>query len=571
MSSRKQAKRGGKMGGKLSSKSSSKSSGERNWHPGGRAAAAVWKGISLYVFAVSLLAVPLYMDKAYFNLIEAKAAAYRVLVLPAFAAAALLLLAVAVFRGKGTPGRNSKETVSRRLHAGGSSGEGRQAGALSAVRFWFSGSRFCTSLLTGVALWSLAATLLSADPKASFLGFGGWCVGSLLTVLLIFGTILTARVLPYSQNLMIPVMLVNGFILGLMLVQAANVDAFGLWKNLDMTIYEFHYLSTIGQKNSFAGYLCLLVPLFCGFFIVCTERVSAVLYGVFCAAGFLCVFLCDSDCVYAGLGLCALAILPMVLASRKNVTRGGILLLLAGACLLLAEILPVFARKAAKLQGISAKVVSLPCGVALCAAGAVLLLLARRMAEIPDNPHMPGNEEKTETPGSPERSRMLQNWGLGRLLVLLEGILLCGILAAVIYTAFHFDDAWGSHRGAIWRTGWEYFFHASPFRRLVGAGPEMMEGVFLPLRQTWTMRVVSAHSEPLQVLLSQGLIGLGLYLAFWGHLTATYIRKKQWLDGSGVFFLPLAAYFGQSLFCSTYPVTAAVFSVMAGLYLKAAA
>jgi len=46
----------------------------------------------------------------------------------------------------------------------------------------------------------------------------------LLTVLLIFGTILTARVLPYSQNLMIPVMLVNGFIFGLMLVQAANVD-----------------------------------------------------------------------------------------------------------------------------------------------------------------------------------------------------------------------------------------------------------------------------------------------------------------------------------------------------------
>ena len=34
-----------------------------------------------------------------------------------------------------------------------------------------------------------------------------------------------------------------------------------------------------------------------------------------------------------------------------------------------------------------------------------------------------------------------------------------------------------------------------------------------------------------------------------------------------MFFFPLAVYFGQSLFCSVYPVTAVMFSVMTGLFL----
>jgi hypothetical protein len=47
-----------------------------------------------------------------------------------------------------------------------------------------------------------------------------------------------------------------------------------------------------------------------------------------------------------------------------------------------------------------------------------------------------------------------------------------------------------------------------------------------------------------------------------------FFEKKLWRRRSAIFFFPLAAYWGQSLFCTVYPITAVVFSIMTGLYIK---
>ena len=79
---------------------------------------------------------------------------------------------------------------------------------------------------------------------------------------------------------------------------------------------------------------------------------------------------------------------------------------------------------------------------------------------------------------------------------------------------------------------------------------------------------MTAHNDPLQILLAQGFVGIGLYIAFWARMTAMFFKKKLWKTNAAVFFFPLAAYWGQSMFCTVYPVTAAVFSFMAGMYIK---
>lgn len=81
------------------------------------------------------------------------------------------------------------------------------------------------------------------------------------------------------------------------------------------------------------------------------------------------------------------------------------------------------------------------------------------------------------------------------------------------------------------------------------------------------MNLLSAHNDALQVLLAQGIIGLILYSLFWVYLIFLYIRGKLWKKNTGVFFFPIIAYFGQSMFASVYPVTGVVFSVMTALYL----
>lgn len=138
----------------------------------------------------------------------------------------------------------------------------------------------------------------------------------------------------------------------------------------------------------------------------------------------------------------------------------------------------------------------------------------------------------------------------------------------IVNTVLHFNDGWGSGRGAIWRVSWEYFYELPLRYKITGIGPEMVFSAFRAYYAETGRNVVTSHSDIMQVLLTEGVVGFALYIAFWGYLTALFFRKKIWKSNTAVFFFPLAAYWGQSLFCTVYPVTAVVFSFMAGLYLR---
>lgn len=462
---------------------------------------------------ISALLVPLYVDKGYFNLIEAKAGIYRKTAIPFLLAGMLFLLLSFALRMKDP----KKKTF-----------------------------RFCLTdcLLVLIPAWALFSSYLSMDMKLSLMGTLGWAMGSLMTLLLAMSTLFLSHSLCFHPWLMVPVMAANLFIFILAALQSAGADPFGLLKGIDPgSLYA--YLSTIGQKNSFSGYLCLIVPLFWGFFITCTDLFSKILYGTVSGLGILCMILCESDSLYAGLGLCALFMLPYVLSSAQYAERASVLLFMYGLCLLITGHLPAFSEKAGRMAGISRIMLSIPCTAAVFVLSALLYVFSRKCM---------GKGE-----GKEKWSRYL--------LILLELILFGSIIGALIYSCLHFDDNWGTRRGLIWRTAWEAFAGFSFREKVTGIGPDMLALVFSPLRQSHSFNVLEAHCEPLQVLVSQGIAGLGLYLAFWISLFARYFRGRLWDKSSAVFVFPLAAYLGQSLFCSVYPVTGVMFSVMAGLYL----
>ena len=51
----------------------------------------------------------------------------------------------------------------------------------------------------------------------------------------------------------------------------------------------------------------------------------------------------------------------------------------------------------------------------------------------------------------------------------------------------------------------------------------MLAFVYVELRKLLGKNVVSAHCEPLHVLLTQGIGGLMLYLSFWGLLVRHFM------------------------------------------------
>ena len=464
-----------------------------------------------YLAVVTYVIVPLYMKRGYFGLIEAKAWIYRCFAVPA-AVAAILILAAHLYlpdEKGGSPGKKP---------------------AVSSV------------LLLLIGAWSLISSGLSYDFRLSFMGNYGWSVGSLMTCLLIIGTIYIARNLVYENNIILLMMAVNAFVIMLAVVQSAGLDPFGLLKDLINKEY-YNYLSTIGNLNSFCGYLCLILPLFWGGFMSCRERTSKILYGAISATGFLGIILTNSDSIYAGIGICLIFMVPFVLGSEQHVKRAGILMSMFGCCLLIVRFVPVFADKARVLNGISKVMVKPPVAVILCLIGILAFCRGWRL--------IGGRWNKTA-------------------LIVLETALFLAIIGFVLHSVMHFDDSWGSGRGAIWRTEWESFSQFSFRNKMVGVGPEMLFIVFAKFKVDTGRNVLSAHCEPMQVLLTQGITGLCLYISFWGYMLRLFFKNRLWRKSAAVFFFPLAAYWGQSLFCSVYPVTAVLFSFAAGMYLRAA-
>ena len=466
--------------------------------------------IAVYLGIVSLILVPLYIKGSYFGLIELKARAFLYAAVPAVLLAAVLAAAGIFFDGD-----RRKNSVRK-----------------SAI------------LLLIISLWSLFSSFMSISPELSLTGSRGWKVGSIMTVVLILTTIIVSGNLQFHSYMLLPIMAVNIFINALAVIQSAGINVFGLQNGLIKEQY-YVYMTTIGNSNSYSGYLCLLLPLFWGAFLSCKERATELLYGLFAAVGFMGLIMAESDSSYAGIGICLLFMLLFVFGSddhaEQYLKRSSVLLVLYGGCLLFVRYFPMFEAKRAEFAGLSWKMLCSPVPEIMISCGILLYLLA---------------------------GRLIQSKKERYLLIALEALIIVTICGFAVNLVMNFNDGWGNGRGEIWRISWEYFCKLPLRYKITGIGPEMVFQAFIAHLAETGSNVVTAHSDIMQVLLTQGIVGLALYFAFWGYLTALFFRKKLWKSTSVVFFFPLAAYWGQSLFCTVYPITAAVFSFMTGLYLR---
>ena len=462
----------------------------------------ILKGTAVYLGAVSCLLVPLFIRSSYFGLIELKARVYLYAAVPA-----VVLMAAPVVHGLFAGGKKCGKTV---------------------------------ILLAVIAVWSLISSLLSLNPGLSFLGTKGWSVGSLMTLVLIAATIIVSGYFQLNSYMLLAVMAVNAFINILAVVQSAGINAFGLQNGLIREQY-YTYLSTIGNANSYSGYLCLVLPLFWGAFMSCREWSAKVLYGIFAALGSMGIIMANSDSTYAGIGVCLVFMLLFVFGSEQYLKRSAVLVFLHGICLLFVRYCPLFAAKKAVFGGFSKILINRPAAELICLCGILLYLLSGKLFRSGKERH---------------------------LLIALESLTAAAIVLFTVHTVVNFNDVWGNGRGAIWRSGWEYFLDLPLRQKITGIGPEMLFAAFARLKAETGRNVVTAHSDMLQILLAQGLVGLGLYFAFWGRMVMLFFRKRLWKTNAAVFFFPLAAYWGQSLFCTVYPVSAVVFSIMTGVYIR---
>ena len=456
-----------------------------------------------FIFFLMVLSItPLYFEDGYFNLLQAKGHA--------------ITLSTLLFTGIMLPWMCLRRNA--------------------APLFRFRRSGMECSMLSMAAV-SLVSCLFSGNIAASFWGTDGWCVGAFAYIGGAISSILLSRHLIYRHNLWLPVIGSNIIVFSVGILHAAGVDVFYLhqWVAPDQ-IYK--YISTIGNLNWYAGYLCLLTPLFAVFYLSGQTRATRAICLLFLLPAGTNLVLCGSDSIFLGLGFCAFFALPYITADAQHMTRACVLLSVYGASLLFVHLSPAFLNWANAIHGVAGAVLKLSVSVPITLfgiGGAVLVHF-----------HW-------------DRLSMKQRYCIA---AFLECLLTATVVIFAINSVSQFNDSWGTGRGRTWRTSLELFDAFSLKEKLIGTGPELLGPRYTELSSSFSRPILSAHSEPLQVLLTMGVAGLLCWVAVWSCILGSYFKKQLWKTDEIAFFLPLTAYLGQSLVNSPQPLNIAVLSVI---------
>lgn len=466
--------------------------------------------VSDLIFFLCLVIIPLYCEYFYFNMSQAKGHVYMIGVFFLLLSAAIITI-VCHFR------KENNTTTSRR-------------GSLL----------FFEKILIIFGGIALLSSIFSESFPYAFWGTLGWSVGSytIITLILIY-FLLTKwtdrqRISFYKKMLIFSSFLV----LTIGILHSAGIDVLFMHEG----IYEpqwFDYLSTIGHKNWYVGYLSLIFPFFYMSFLKAQKKKERWVYGCMVELSLWNIILCDSDGIYLALAFCSLFIVPLFKKSSSYIRDTGLVITGYGLALLLIGQLPVFAPKVLSMEGISLQLLSMPLSFSIFAAGVLVSIILKK--------------HPIEEAG---RNR------LSTFLIILLTLLLLGYLG---YTLFHFDDSWGTYRGEIWKTSMEIYRNFPLRSKLIGVGPEMLKDYYASLSAHRSLVVLVSHSEPIQILLTMGLTGFLCWVLGWGSLMYHYVKNTFTEPEQMAYYLPMMAYFAQSLVNSAITTNVALLCIMAVL------
>lgn len=465
--------------------------------------------LATFFFLWVTVVMPFYYERAYFNILQAKG---RIYIVGAVIALVWCLFLVFIYKKKKTIDNSS--------------------------RIKWDVTSYGIVLLGVIALVSSMCSGAFVD---SFFGMKGWCVGGFAFLSLAIMYVMLTRNLQIRPNLWLPVIIANNIVFIIGILHGAGVDVFHLHSRM-LSDQVFKYITTIGNLNWYVGYLSLLVPMMAIFYISCSDKKSRAIYLEFMILACMNLVLCGSDGAYLGFGFCAFFMIPYVMDTEVRIRRACVLIILYGISILLVSVCPCFAEKAESIHGIS--------GVLLEPKAAVLVILAGVIGVIV----------------SMVKSGMFFVKNKIPVTVILEGVFGCVAAYHLYNMVRNFGDHWGTNRGKTWMYSMELFQKFSWKEKCIGVGPEMLLEPYKQLSQWFERTIVSAHSEPIQLLLTTGIIGLFCWMVIWGSIFVSYFRKKVWKTDNIAFFLPLAAYFGQSFVNGPQIVNIALLYVMMAVW-----
>lgn len=406
-----------------------------------------------------------------------------------------------------------------------------------------------------------------------FWGTNGRRFGYLALLFCVLSYFVISRYLKYNQFVLLALICCGVVVFAVAAMNFFQFDILGMYPS---GWEKGNYISTLGNKNSLASYSSIVLPLGMAFFCVCETKISSYLYGGFCSLGFMAMVASASDSVFCAVIVAFFFLLGFTGASWDFIKKFLILIaIFISSIQLIAGLYYVIMNKEADIGGLPyffaynrKLLIVLPI--------VLVIYLMVRLAE------KKGREEKVL---KKIKVIVLVTVTLLLFVVILGAIYLninmsrkevmsiCGKSGKYIY----FDETWGNERGRNWIYSINMFRDFTLKEKLFGTGP----GTFLfALRDTFrrdvyspsNQRIIDAHNEFLQFLITTGIMGVILYFGFLTSCIRRFIRNYKDNKFLLAIILSLISFFVQGIINNphiyTTPIMFAILGIGSGIMQK---
>lgn len=396
-------------------------------------------------------------------------------------------------------------------------------------------------VFTGMLILS---SLLFGETESAWLGENNRYQGILTNALYAAAGILLCRYGRAGKGVITAMLTGFAAVSVLAVLNHLGYDSFGFVGRL-RSADRGRFISTLGNVNFFSAYVVLLLPVCASLALRERRALRCAILILLSTAGYFAAMAGRCESTVLGLGA-ALSLMPLLHGDDCRVLR-RLPLLLMGAAASAWLYSFVSAARGAELSTLTQIMVAPGPVLTVSAAGVVLWLIFHHV------------DDRTLL-----KIRKLYCvalvvlLALGCAFMLLANTALRDSLDGALGGYAVIDDDWGSDRGRIWKSFLEMFAAAKPLQKLIGGGVSCVIEWDKAHRVFADAVTDAAHNEYLHYLLTNGIIGLGAYLAFIG-LTGRAAMKSA---AGRCLFTGCAAYVVQAAVNIAQPVTTPLFFIL---------
>lgn len=379
-------------------------------------------------------------------------------------------------------------------------------------------------LVTAVISW-----LCNGNKKEQFFGTYGRNMGLLAVICCVLLYLTVRATLQFKQYVINGILAAGMVVCSLAVINHLGFDPLSAYVGFEA---DTKFLSTLGNRNTLAAYIALLLPFGMTLFMVGKQWKSKIYYGIFCFIGFLGMTAADSDSAYLVTGVTFLVLLLLAKGAEE-----GFYLITLVSVYSVAELLFVLLRKIRGKEsclylhgGLPEMLLDVRINLALLVITLILLLTG----------YMLWKQKKD--------AKVFWKWFriviLSVTAVLVAGLVIFMIYVNVawtkheakeqlgaLYSYLYFSNAWGTKRLRIWRAALEIYMRMSIPKKLIGVGPAgfyFASQTYLSAEElavfTKQGQLIDAHNEYLQYLVTYGIAGAILFIGFL-FTTVRYLFK----------------------------------------------